>query len=329
MGSRNALWFCTRMQARFLTITGKPPPVMLAHPLKENSSIAGWFVSEKLDGVRAFWWKNKLWTRNGAVLTVPKGFRSEMDAFFPGGKADGELFIKRDRFQQTISAVTKECKDGGEINWSTKDGDVKFYVFDIPPPTRGGKMVKIPASDRMQTLNQLLVNTISKRKPRYIEIVPTIRLPPDEERARSALSDLLKQTVSGRGEGLMVRHPDSVYVDGRSRDLLKVKETEDEEALVFDIALGIGKYDGLIGALRCMLMNGVTFECGVGLNDEQRAADPSEFVGKVITVKHQGITDKGVPRFPHFKGMRPDRDPEEFHEMGCIISTMIEEQDWS
>ena len=317
--------FICRIQRRCFTISGPAPPVMLAHPYKKSDEISGWFVSEKLDGVRAFWWKNKLQTRNGSKIPVPIGFKQEMDYFFPGGKADGELFIRRDYFQQTMSAVGKI--DNKNVNWKTPFGDVKFHVFDIPPILRGKTMKDTTAIKRMQALANVGEKIkYSRRDVLFVDVVKTSRLPINPALAMKKVDVMLQNVLGRMGEGLMLRNPESLYVDGRSHELLKVKEMNDDEALVFDIALGLGKHEGLIGALRCVLMSGVTFECGVGLSDQDRAADASLFIGKVVTVKHQGMTDKGVPRFPQFIGMRPDRCPDEFRDIECMVATVFEEQ---
>src|SRR5437868_12614150 len=34
---------------------GKGPPLLLAHVWENNGDLAGWWMSEKLDGVRAYW----------------------------------------------------------------------------------------------------------------------------------------------------------------------------------------------------------------------------------------------------------------------------------
>jgi len=59
------------------------------------------------------------------------------------------------------------------------------------------------------------------------------------------------------GEGLMLRKPGSKYSNGRSSNLLKVKQFYDEEAKVTGYKKGEGRVSGMMGALECVLTNGV------------------------------------------------------------------------
>ena len=67
--------------------------LLLAQEYK-NQDIAGWAMSEKLDGVRAYWDGRQLVSRQGYAFTPPKGFT----AGFPPFPMDGELYSGRGRF---------------------------------------------------------------------------------------------------------------------------------------------------------------------------------------------------------------------------------------
>ena len=125
---------------------------MLAHEYKsEKHGISGWFVSEKLDGMRCFWdggitrglpktevpWANNdaderylvepiatgLWSRLGNVIHAPDWW---LDAL-PPMLLDGELFTKR-RDQQNLMSIVKDLEPGE--GWE----QVRYFVFDSPPP---------------------------------------------------------------------------------------------------------------------------------------------------------------------------------------------------
>ncbi len=53
----------------------------------ETSKIAGWLMSEKLDGVRCYWSGSVLYTRNGVKINAPK----EWVETLPTIALDGEL----------------------------------------------------------------------------------------------------------------------------------------------------------------------------------------------------------------------------------------------
>ncbi len=65
------------------------PPLLLAASEQGRADVSHYLVSEKLDGVRAFWDGDVLRTRNGIVINAPAWFV----AGFPKRPLDGELWI--------------------------------------------------------------------------------------------------------------------------------------------------------------------------------------------------------------------------------------------
>ena len=60
-------------------------------------------MSEKLDGVRCFWTGTTMYSRNANRFFFPKFFTKG----WPKSQMDGELFIGRGKFSETLSAVRK------------------------------------------------------------------------------------------------------------------------------------------------------------------------------------------------------------------------------
>ena len=107
------------------------------------------------------------------------------------------------------------------------------------------------------------------------------------------------------GEGLVVRNPDSTYETGRSLNALKVKRFDDMEGRVVGYRPGKGKLQGMTGALWVEIEGGKRFYIGSGLTDRERTTPPA--MGSVVTFKHQGFTNKGLPRFASFLRVRDAR----------------------
>ena len=103
----------------------------------------------------------------------------------------------------------------------------------------------------------------------------------------------------------MLREPKSVR-PRTPNTLLKIKSTEEVDAMVKGHDPGKGKHAGRCGALLVELANGKQFCVGSGLSDAQRSAPPA--VGTVVVVRFQELTDGGIPRFPVFVGCRYDID---------------------
>lgn len=102
--------------------------------------------------------------------------------------------------------------------------------------------------------------------------------------------------------------------------MLKVKIAEEYECVCIGIDEGAGRLAGRVGALVCKLRHDdgfVRFNCGsgltselrIGLDDARVEADDDEggYVGRVVTVQCNGLTDSGRPRFPRFVRWRWDR----------------------
>ena len=111
-----------------------------------------------------------------------------------------------------------------------------------------------------------------------------------------------KQVTNLGGEGVVVRDPAAEYQTGRLKSALKMKSFQDDECEVIGYRSGRGKYQGMVGALRCKLSNQKIIGIGSGLSDQQRESPP--VVGSIITFKYYGLTAKGLPRFPVFLRQR-------------------------
>jgi DNA ligase-1 len=69
--------------------------LMLAKKYEGDIDPKGWFMSEKLDGVRCYWNGSNMYSRNGNLFYPPDWFKK----LLPKDIAlDGELWTKRDDF---------------------------------------------------------------------------------------------------------------------------------------------------------------------------------------------------------------------------------------
>src|SRR5262249_32262497 len=73
------------------------PPLLLGERWDGSRALAGWWMSEKLDGVRASWTGQEFLSRLGNPFHVPDWF----SAGLPREPLDGEFWIDRKSFQRT------------------------------------------------------------------------------------------------------------------------------------------------------------------------------------------------------------------------------------
>lgn len=121
---------------------------------------------------------------------------------------------------------------------------------------------------------------------------------------REHLDTEMKRVLADKGEGIMLKDPNSKYERKRSALLLKVKEFHDDEAEVIGHERGNGRCSDMLGALRVKhCKTGIVFNIGSGFDDRQRKNPPK--IGSIVTFKHQGVSNNNVPRFPIFLRIHP------------------------
>jgi DNA ligase-1 len=247
------------------------PPLLLAQTWTNDADLAGWWMSEKLDGVRAYWDGKQFISRQGNLYHAPDWF-TEM---LPQTPLDGELWLGRKAFQRTVSIVRRQDKSE---HWR----EISYLIFDAPA-------MEAVFEERVEFLRDALANVKAKH----------VKLHAHEQcRGVDHLREELARIEALGGEGLMLRQPGSKYEIGRSTTLLKVKTFHDAEARVLNHEPGAGRHKGRLGALRVELADGTQFSVGTGFSDAQRANPP--LIGSTITFRYQELSDRGVPRFPSF-----------------------------
>ncbi len=253
--------------------------LLLAKVYNEDIDPRDYWVSEKLDGVRAFWDGRRLISRNGYPFRAPPWFTRG----FPETPMDGELWMGRNTYD-ALSAAVRRTKPVEE-EWR----EITFMAFDLPAS-------RVNFTQRYEQLVRMVADSASP----HLRLVIQFRVAD-----RQALMERLDAIVRGGGEGLMLHRAESLYRSGRSDDLLKLKTYQDAEAVVIAHNPGKGKYAGRMGSLLVETREGKRFNIGSGFSDEQRRNPPPS--GTVLTYKYYGLTSKGVPRFASFLRVRDER----------------------
>lgn len=252
-----------------------PPPMMLAHHWTDKVDPTGWLMSEKLDGIRAWWDGSKLVTKLGNTIAAPSWFLKGLPSSLV---LEGELWAGRGNFAKVTSTVRKKVPVDKEW-W-----DISYVLFDLPQHPG-------VVEQRVASLRQILLPT--HMQP--VDLVECVN--------QAHLEGRLQEIVKAGGEGLMLLKPDSLYEEGRSHSLLKVKQEHDAEATVVGYEPGEGKHLGRVGALLCE-SNGVDFKIGTGLTDDEREHPPR--VGVQVTFRYTEWPKGGKPRHARFLRVREE-----------------------
>ena len=252
--------------------------IMLLKKYKDQN-ITGWVMSEKLDGIRGYWDGKKMISKNGKIINTPKWFIKN----YPPFAIDGELWSKRGDFENISSIVRDKIP-------SKKWHQIKHYIFDVPD-------AKGNLFNRLNKLKLYL-----KTHPNTpIKIIPQIKIKNKQE-----VFNFLKEIEKKEGEGVVIRNPNAPYERKKSNQILKLKTFLDDECKVIGYTKGKGKYQNLIGAIKCKLRNGIIFKIGSGLKLKDRKNPPQ--IGDIITFKYKELTKNKKPRFPVFLRIRYKRN---------------------
>lgn len=263
------------------------------------------YISQKLNGSRCFYYKGKLYTRQGKVYTGCEHIIKDIENLLCENDyvVDGELILKdnslsdSEAFQKGVGIANSDKENKEEL---------KLVIFDMLPSydfENGycGHLYSI----RKRVLNRWR-ETIQRLKLANIDIVPMFYEGTDQNK----IWEWLNYAEQNDMEGIMI-NLDSQYVGKRTKSLIKVKKFYTLDLKVIDAIEGDGRLKGTLGAL-VVDYKGNTVNVGSGFSDQQRKdfwANKDNIIGRVIEVKYKEITkskDTGLEslQFPVFVSMR-------------------------
>lgn len=200
-----------------------------------------------------------------------------------------------------ISKVLKETAKVSDIE------NVVFYLWDAIPYK---DWLKGKYSERQDHRKQLLVEAAMKLNSKHIKII--------EGRTVKSLEDAQEyyqeQILLGR-EGIILKNAKTEWSLTRSKEHIKFKAENECDLLCTGYKPGTGKYEGLIGSLDLQTSDGkIKVNVGSGLNDADRKKDPSEYIGKVISIVYNEKISSGdswslfLPRFIEIRDDKTEAD---------------------
>lgn len=261
---------------------------MLATPIEkvkpESIDWKGAYMQPKLDGHRALWKDGVLYSRQGKVLDLPHIVEAIKTAGLEHLHLDGELYCHGLTLQQISSLVKRQQDDTLKL---------VYHVYDIVSDE--------PYFKRLSTL----INTIA-----YSHLVSQDKaLRPVPTRTASSMIDVTAfqiENLENGYEGTMLRTGMAGYeTDKRSRNLLKVKDFQDEEFKILEVVRGTpaltpqGVFEVPVFVLDAG--NGKTFRATAQGNREEKHAiweTRAEHVGKQLTLKFFNKSKDGIPILP-------------------------------
>lgn len=229
-------------------------------------------MSEKLDGIRAYWNGKDLLSKNGNRIYIPK----EIIKNYPTFHLDGELWTKRDDFENIQSIVLDKTPT---IKWK----EITYNIFEVP--NQKGNFYK-----RISVLE----NWLKTNNNTNIKIIKQIKC-----QNKKHLNLYLEILINKKAEGIIIKNPNISYFTGRNKNILKVKKFKDMEGKVISININT---DNKFKSLKILLNNGITFNLGGGFSNKEKSNHPK--ISDIVTFKYYGFTKYGKPKFASFLRIR-------------------------
>lgn len=282
-------------------------------------------VTEKLDGIRRILVKEngkcRCYSRSGHEDTGLVDIIAEA-AYLPDNAVyDGEL-LAAGTFKDCIAQ--RQATNSIANSKGTKTG-LTFNVFDMIPldqfkqgaskdsarirktllgATLMDESIQILEPDKWAILIQAFG---IHRELKAIKPVPILGL----VKGMHEVDPIVVKIWARGGEGVMLNTVSGLYEIKRSKQLLKVKHTEEYVLQVTNVLEGTGKFEDMMGAL-VVDYNGNTLGVGSGFTDAQRKQiwnNKEEYIGKFIEIDTFGESTNALgykslncPIFKRFVG---------------------------
>ena len=145
-----------------ISLLADKPKLMLLKTYQDQN-ITGWVMSEKLDGIRAYWDGKKLLTRSGNIIHAPSWFTKD----YPPFEIDGELWTKRKDFENIVSIVQDKTP-------SKEWREIKHYIFEVPN-AKGGLFKRLAKVKKYESdIIRIIPQTYIKDKKHLKEFLAKI-----------------------------------------------------------------------------------------------------------------------------------------------------------
>lgn len=257
---------------------------MLAHKFRDHSHKIKYpaYIQPKLDGIRCVAiYKDKkctLWTRTRKLITSVPHIESELERQLDGKGdiiLDGELYNHslKNEFEKIVSAVRKEEP-------SADSKKIQYYIYDL--------VSEKSFANRSDLIGKLIINN------EITKVVPTNKILVEDE-----IEPYFNKYRQEGYEGAIVRNASGEYQNKRSYNLQKVKEFDDNEFEIVSVTSGKGRMEGK-AIFICKIQDknfNVKMEGSLEKLEEIYNSQ-DKVIGKKLTVRYQGLTSDGIPRFP-------------------------------
>jgi ATP-dependent DNA ligase len=287
---------------------------MLAQKFEPETSVAKkhtitfpCFVQPKLDGLRCVIYRDpttgeiRRQSRTGTYFDTMSHIATSLAplfAKFPNVVLDGELYTTEIPFEELAGLIKKKKLAENDFNRLCV---IQYHIYDVVDE-------KAPFHARRDSIKKMFAQVAASTAasphhlPPYICLVETT-----EAKTTAEFKAEFGRFIEAGYEGIMLRNKGGMYrCNYRSHDLQKYKEFEEDEFRITGFTQGDGRDKGTVIWV-CETKEGKEFTVRPRGTMESRRKlfeTGQKYVGKMLTVIYQELTEEGKPRCPVGKDIR-------------------------
>jgi DNA ligase 1 len=276
---------------------------------KKNTIVFPCYVQPKLDGLRCVIYLDPITgeirrqSRTGTYFDTMTHIAQSLAPLFakyPNAVLDGELYTTEMPFEELAGHIKRKLLDDADHE---KLKVIEYHIYDVIDETPTATY-EVRHNSIKRMFASLAASTVSSPHalPPYIRLVNTV-----EAKTPADFKLNFAKFIEEGYEGIMLRNKEGKYRGNyRSHDLQKYKEFVEEEYPIVGFTQGDGRDKGTVIWI-CRTKEEKEFNVRPRGTIAARTFlfnNGHKYIGKMLTVIYQELTEEGKPRFPVGKDVR-------------------------
>ena len=276
---------------------------------KKNTIGFPCYVQPKLDGLRCVMYRDPMTgeirrqSRTGTFFDTMTHIADSLEPLFakyPTVVLDGELYTTEMPFEELAGLIKRKLLDDADHE---KLNTIEYHIYDVIDETPTATY-----EERHKTMKRMFASIAAssasspRTLPPYIRLVHTV-----EAKTPADFKSNFAQFIEEGYEGIMLRNKEGKYrCNYRSHDLQKYKEFMEDEYPIIGYTQGDGRDKGTVIWI-CQTKDKNEFKVRPRGTVAARTFlynNGDKYIGKMLTVIYQELTEEGKPRFPVGKDVR-------------------------
>ena len=260
------------------------------------------WVQCKYNGGRFLIKKDGIFSRKGERYLCAPHISEALVPFFesePFAVLDGEgyAYEHRQKLNKIMSLIRKTVDITPEDLAESREL-IKYYVYD-------GYGFSGTSEETPYKIRKAGIDRIVKTYGEPLRLVQSFLCETQEQ-----LDEIYQSFLNDGQEGAIIRYADNTYEHKRTKNLIKLKPTDDDEFLITGFSDAAGDWAGTAKTLHLKRIDGGFYEDGTDTVDasfkgkHEEAAyvwnHQEEFIGQIVTIFYNGLTGKGKPNYAQF-----------------------------